>query len=568
MAAAPQDEVTPRGDPRSMARHGRRSRARSQRGLRLHGADEGLLHRRRRHGRSRRRRGRVGDGGRDRPQDARGVARRDRRVQAGADRSPAAAALVQLLQNAVLSAHQAVFQRGQAEPDKAGHGHHARRRADRRRRGVRRARRRQPHLPDPRRPVVADHDRSHGRRGPRHRGQADDRGGAGLAAAHDPRQRDRRLGRRRRRDGARHAEARRPHAALLRRPARLLPDRGRDRAAAVRGHARATALKEMVELAKTRGGHDNITGVAVQVIDISEAVPAQLDGEPTQPVDVEPNPFAADEPTETAFITPPGLPPRVTPSGAPVTVSPLKTTQPMRVIHDDKLPPDELRKELGERPTDPRMAVATPADGAEAAAAGAVAAKDGDAKEGKDAKSKKRKKGADADAAKAKAAPAKDGDGEAGKAAADGEPAKGPRRRRRARRRPGPRPTGLRRRSRSRTPAGSRPRRTRARAELDGPRGARGGGAGGGAGRARRRAARDRGAGPRDRRSIAALHERSRAPRDAGRPSRGSRGARGVLHGGRCDEDRDPARRAGEPRRPPRAAPAARRRSRGRAAAR
>ncbi|MEO7730425.1 MAG: protein phosphatase 2C domain-containing protein, partial [Kofleriaceae bacterium] len=62
------------------------------------------------------------------------------------------------------------------------------------------------------------------------------------------------------------------------------------------------ALQEMVELAKTRGGHDNITGVAVQVTEVIEAVPAQLDGEYTQPVDVAGgNPFASDEPTETAF---------------------------------------------------------------------------------------------------------------------------------------------------------------------------------------------------------------------------------------------------------------------------
>src|SRR5262252_9444453 len=33
------------------------------------------------------------------------------------------------------------------------------------------------------------------------------------------------------------------------------------------------ALKEMVELAKTRGGHDNITGVAVQILEVREAVP-------------------------------------------------------------------------------------------------------------------------------------------------------------------------------------------------------------------------------------------------------------------------------------------------------
>src|SRR5215813_9720655 len=61
------------------------------------------------------------------------------------------------------------------------------------------------------------------------------------------------------------------------------------------------ALKDMVELAKTRGGHDNITGVAVQVTEVVDAVPAQLDGDLTQPVDAPSNnPFAADEPTETA----------------------------------------------------------------------------------------------------------------------------------------------------------------------------------------------------------------------------------------------------------------------------
>src|SRR5215468_3392736 len=55
------------------------------------------------------------------------------------------------------------------------------------------------------------------------------------------------------------------------------------------------ALKDMVELAKTRGGHDNITGVAVQVTEVVEAVPGALDGQSTQPVDAPAsNPFAAD----------------------------------------------------------------------------------------------------------------------------------------------------------------------------------------------------------------------------------------------------------------------------------
>jgi serine/threonine protein phosphatase PrpC len=92
------------------------------------------------------------------------------------------------------------------------------------------------------------------------------------------------------------------------------------------------ALRDMVELAKTRGGHDNITGVAVQVTDVLEAVPAQLEGEHTQPVDAPAvNPFASDEPTETALIEHSGAPPKLV-----RTPQELKATQPMRVVDDDE----------------------------------------------------------------------------------------------------------------------------------------------------------------------------------------------------------------------------------------
>jgi serine/threonine protein phosphatase PrpC len=86
------------------------------------------------------------------------------------------------------------------------------------------------------------------------------------------------------------------------------------------------ALKEMVELAKTRGGHDNITGVAIQVLDVVTAVPQTLDRESTDPVDIEGNPFSRDEPTETAFM-PNTLGGRVT----EFTESSMRQTQPMRV---------------------------------------------------------------------------------------------------------------------------------------------------------------------------------------------------------------------------------------------
>jgi serine/threonine protein phosphatase PrpC len=97
------------------------------------------------------------------------------------------------------------------------------------------------------------------------------------------------------------------------------------------------ALKDMVELAKTRGGHDNITGVAVQVTDVVEAVPGQITGYVTRPGEGSGvNPFSSDEPTETAIVDPagPGMLPRVV-SSAQVTTSQSTTTQPMRVFYDE-----------------------------------------------------------------------------------------------------------------------------------------------------------------------------------------------------------------------------------------
>jgi hypothetical protein len=102
-----------------------------------------------------------------------------------------------------------------------------------------------------------------------------------------------------------------------------------------------SALQEMVELAKTRGGHDNITGVAIHVTEIVEApIPAEMSSESTQPVDLTTNPFA-DEPTETAFVSPPGLPQRI--GVGVVTPTTTKVTTPMRVVSDestaDTIPP-------------------------------------------------------------------------------------------------------------------------------------------------------------------------------------------------------------------------------------
>jgi len=129
------------------------------------------------------------------------------------------------------------------------------------------------------------------------------------------------------------------------------------------------ALKDMVELAKTRGGHDNITGVAVHVTDVIEAVPAALDSDLTQPVDFHgSNPFASDEPTETAFVDSPGLPLKIVTPQPPMSPAQLKATQPMRVV-DDELgvadtipPPDEPARPAGKAKATKRGADAKPGD--------------------------------------------------------------------------------------------------------------------------------------------------------------------------------------------------------------
>jgi serine/threonine protein phosphatase PrpC len=61
------------------------------------------------------------------------------------------------------------------------------------------------------------------------------------------------------------------------------------------------SLGSMVETAKDRGGHDNITGVVITVVDLGEAVPAVVEHDQTLPVEVPLNPSTAwndDERTE------------------------------------------------------------------------------------------------------------------------------------------------------------------------------------------------------------------------------------------------------------------------------
>jgi hypothetical protein len=71
--------------------------------------------------------------------------------------------------------------------------------------------------------------------------------------------------------------------------------------------------------------------VAVQVTEVLEAVPGQLDGEMTQPVDLPAtNPFASDEPTETALLDAPSLARVVGGELNEAEIPESSATQPMR----------------------------------------------------------------------------------------------------------------------------------------------------------------------------------------------------------------------------------------------
>jgi serine/threonine protein phosphatase PrpC len=165
------------------------------------------------------------------------------------------------------------------------------------------------------------------------------------------------------------------------------------------------ALKEMVELAKQRGGHDNITGIAVHVTELVEGAPSEITGESTQPVDLSTNPFAADEPTETALYSPTGLPPKGTPMNTtPPSMSTLKATQPMRAVTDeevgDTLPPVD-KKAVERMPTDPpekdkgELATAHTDPGIKPLTPEQIKEAEANKNNGDDTKKKKKKKKAD-----------------------------------------------------------------------------------------------------------------------------------------------------------------------------
>ena len=150
------------------------------------------------------------------------------------------------------------------------------------------------------------------------------------------------------------------------------------------------ALKEMVELAKTRGGQENITGVAVQVIDVHEAVPTSMSEESTHPVEVPPaNSFGGEEPTQTVSPPPPPKNPKPVLGAAQ-----LKETKPVRSVDDQDiasaptLPPTNKKPDDKEKEKKPRAKKKDSKEPAKDAtkAAPKEPAKDGATKDAKDSK--------------------------------------------------------------------------------------------------------------------------------------------------------------------------------------
>ncbi|MGE0547254.1 MAG: protein phosphatase 2C domain-containing protein [Kofleriaceae bacterium] len=137
--------------------------------------------------------------------------------------------------------------------------------------------------------------------------------------------------------------------------------------------AAGAALQEMVDLAKSRGGHDNITGVAVQVVDVHDGSPKAVETEPTQPVDLQGNPFfdESNEAVDTAVMpAPKAIAEAAKPPGE--LVKPGRSTQPLRAVGDDPgradtIPPDgQDAKARGagkapRAPTPPKGVAAIPA---------------------------------------------------------------------------------------------------------------------------------------------------------------------------------------------------------------
>lgn len=134
------------------------------------------------------------------------------------------------------------------------------------------------------------------------------------------------------------------------------------------------AIEQMIEAAKERGGHDNITGIVVTVVEMpAEAVPHIVENDSTQPVDTRDpvgGSWADDESTEN--ISPRDLDRLGATAGAisgrkaAAADAAMRTTAPMTVVPP---PPRDFSTDVTDpalRATDPAMRVPEPASRAAA----------------------------------------------------------------------------------------------------------------------------------------------------------------------------------------------------------
>lgn len=122
------------------------------------------------------------------------------------------------------------------------------------------------------------------------------------------------------------------------------------------GEARS-GLVNMVELAKDRGGHDNITGVAITIVDVGEAVPGVVETDQTLPVEVPAasGPSGWDDNERTENISPRELDKLGSAPAMPKDEG-TRPTAPMSAVQ----PPPEAKDEkpTGTENTDPSLNVA------------------------------------------------------------------------------------------------------------------------------------------------------------------------------------------------------------------
>lgn len=138
--------------------------------------------------------------------------------------------------------------------------------------------------------------------------------------------------------------------------------------------APAQAIARMIDAAKERGGHDNITGIVITVHELREAVPVLVENESTQPVDVS-NPATWSEDEATESLSPRDLDQLGSSFAMRKVVSDAATRPTAPMIAPVPAPPEATPAELAALDaTDPALpVVAPPADPPSDLAEGATA---------------------------------------------------------------------------------------------------------------------------------------------------------------------------------------------------